>query len=62
MTRKQIDTLLAVHRAQRDWAKRMLDERYYELEERDEETEWLNRYLTHKRIVEQLEAEKPDDE
>jgi hypothetical protein len=62
MTKTQIKALLATHRAQRDRAKRMLHERYNELEDRDEETEWLNLYIRHKKIVEWLEAEKADDE
>lgn len=61
MTKKQINDLLKTHRAQRDYAKRMLDEHYYELEERDEETRWINDYLKHKQAVEWLEAQKPDD-
>ena len=61
MNQKQIDYLLRVHRGQRDRAKRMLDERYQELEKRDEETEWIRVYVKHKGIVEGLEAEKPDD-
>ncbi|MFD2572135.1 hypothetical protein ACFSUS_15940 [Spirosoma soli] len=62
MTRKQIENLLKTHRAQRDFAKAYLDKHYYELEEQDKETEWLNRYVYHKQIVKQLETEKPDDE
>ena len=61
MTRKQIDYLLRIHRGQRDRAKRMLDERYQELENLDEETGWVTTYVKHKKIVEALEREKPDD-
>lgn len=61
MTRKQIETLLTIHRAQRDRAKRLLDEHYYELEERNEETYWLNLYIKHKRAVEWLESQTPED-
>jgi hypothetical protein len=62
VTQKQIERLLTTHRAQRDRAKRMLDQRYYELEERNEETNWVDLYVKHKDIVEWLEAQKPDDE
>ena len=43
-------------------AKRVLDNYYYELEEKNEETRWLNEYIKHKGIIEKLEREKPDDE
>lgn len=62
MTRKQIEALLKTHRSQRDYAKDYLDKHYFELEEQDKETEWINRYVKHKRIVEDLEKEVPDDE
>ena len=61
MTKTQINYLLRIHRGQRDRAKRMLDQRYEELEDRDEETEWIRTYVKHKGIVEKLEREKPDD-
>ena len=40
----------------------MLDQRYYELEERNEETYWVDLYVKHKDIVEWLEAQKHDGE
>lgn len=60
MTREQIDYLTKIHERQRDYAKAYLDEHYYELEEQDKETEWINRYLYHKRIVEDLKKEIPE--
>lgn len=62
MTQKQIERLLTTHRAQRDRAKRMLDQRYSELEERNEETYWIDLYVKHKDIVEWLEAQNHADE
>ncbi len=62
MTRKQIDELLKIHTSQRDFAKSYLDQYYYDLEANNHETEWLNRYIKHKKIVEQLTNEKADDE
>ncbi len=62
MSRKQIDYLIRIHEAQRDFAKTYLDTHYYELEEADNETEWLERYIYHKRVVEQLKRERADDE
>lgn len=62
MTRKQIDYLIRTHKAQRDFAKTYLDKPYYELEEDDNETEWLERYIYHKRVVDQLKQERADDE
>ena len=62
MTRKQIDELRKIHEAQRDFAKAYLDQHYFELEAQDRETEWINRYIRHKQIVERLKQEKPDDE
>jgi|GEM_PF-3561456 len=62
MTRKQIDYLIRIHTGQRDYAKAYLDEHYYELEEQDRETEWINRYLYHKRIVDDLLREMPEGE
>lgn len=61
MTRPQLDELIRIHTAQRDFAKQILDERYFELEKRGEEQRWLNRYIYHKKIVEALEQEQPDD-
>ncbi|CCH02031.1 hypothetical protein FAES_4031 [Fibrella aestuarina BUZ 2] len=62
MTRKQIDQLIKTHSAQRDFAKDQLDKYYYELEAQNQESKWLNRYIKHKRIVEDLKKEIPDDE
>jgi hypothetical protein len=62
MSRRQLDLLIRTHETQRDHAKAYLDKHYYELEAKDQETEWINRYLTHKRIVEELKQEKADDE
>jgi hypothetical protein len=62
MTREQIDRYIDIHESQRDFAKAYLDEHYYELEEQNKEAEWIQRYLYHKRIVEQLQKEKADDE
>ncbi|ARK12871.1 hypothetical protein [Fibrivirga algicola] len=62
MNRRQLDLLIRTHETQRDQAKAYLDKHYYELEAKDQETEWINRYLTHKRIVEELKQEKADDE
>ena len=62
MTRKQIDYLIRIHEAQRDFAKAYLDKHYYELEEDDYETEWLDRYVYHKRVVDELKQERADDE
>ena len=62
MTREQIYYLINIHKGQRDYAKAYLDRHYYDLEEQDKEIEWINRYLYHKRIVEDLEKETPDNE
>jgi hypothetical protein len=62
MTRKQIDNLIRIHETQRDFAKAYLDKYYYELEEDDYETEWLERYIYHKRVVEELKKEQAEDE
>ncbi len=62
MTRKQLDHLIRIHEGQRDFAKAYLDKHYHDLEEQDKETEWLNRYIFHKRVVEQLKQEKAEDE
>lgn len=61
MTRQLLEYLLATHRSQRDFAKEMLDNHYYELEERDEETVWISHFIKHRDIVTQLENEIPDD-
>ena len=61
MTQKQIELLLATHRAQRDRAKRMLDQHYHELEERNQETYWIDLYIRHKEIVDWLETQTRDD-
>ncbi|ARK08897.1 hypothetical protein A6C57_00440 [Fibrella sp. ES10-3-2-2] len=61
MTRKNLDLLLTTHRAQRDRAKAMLDQYYYQLEEQNQEEKWLNLYIQHKQIVELLEQETPED-
>ena len=62
MKRKQITELIKTHEAQRDFARAYLDRHYFELEAQDKETEWINRYLRHKQIVEQLSQLKADDE
>ena len=62
MTRKQISELIKTHEKHRDFAKAYLDQHYDELEAQDKETEWINRYLRHKHIVEQLRQEKADDD
>lgn len=61
MNRRVLEELLETHRSQRDYAKKMLDDHYYELEERNQETKWINRYVKHKLFVEALEQEEPDD-
>lgn len=62
MTRKQLDDLIKLHESHRDFAKAYLDNHYHDLEAQDKETEWLNRYIFHKRVVEQLKREKAEDE
>ncbi len=62
MTRKNLQELINTHRAQMEYCKRLLDQSYYDLEARDEETKWINRYLKHKKIVEWLENQIPDDD
>ena len=61
MTSDQIIELTRTHIAQRDLAKAMLDKYYAEFERRGELEEWTNRYLFHKKTVEALNREIPDD-
>ena len=61
MDRRILEELLKIHRSQRDYALKVLNDHYYELEERNEETEWINRYVKHRNIVRELEQEEPDD-
>jgi hypothetical protein len=62
MTKQELQEMIATHRAQMERAKRILDEYYYELEARGEETRWLNDYIRHRKFVAELELEIPDDE
>ncbi len=61
MTLDQIVAMTRTHIAQRDYAKHILDTHYAELDKRGELEEWLRRYVHHKRIVEALNKEIPDD-
>ena len=61
MTRSQINFLITVHRSQMDYAKAYLDQHYYDLEADGKEEEWLKRYIYHKRAIEELQQQKPDD-
>ncbi|GAB3255972.1 hypothetical protein GCM10027347_17490 [Larkinella harenae] len=61
MNKKTLQDLINTHRAQMEYCKRVLDNHYYDLEERDEETKWINRYLKHKQILEWLESQTPDE-
>ncbi len=56
MDQDQLKKLIATHESQMEWAKHMLDNHYHELEERVEETRWLNDYIKHKKIVEELKS------
>ena len=62
MTQKQIDSLLANSRVQRDRAQRMIHEHFDDLEAKNQASYWVNLFLVHKAQVEWLEKQKPDDE
>lgn len=61
MTREQINYLLKTHESQRDFALQMLRRLMTELEAQGRETEWTNRYLYHKWVVDSLKQEKAED-
>ena len=54
--------MITIHTSLMNRAKRMLDERYYELEDKGEERRWIDNFLKHKKAVEWLQAQEPDDE
>lgn len=60
MTQEQIDNLLQTSRSQRDYAKRMIDEQFDQLDKRNDLTRWFKLYLLHKASVEWLEKQKAD--
>lgn len=57
MTQDQLRIMINTHTSLMRRAKRMLDERYYELEEKGEERRWIEDYLKHKNAVEWLQPQ-----
>ncbi len=54
--------MITIHTSLMNRAKRMLDERYYELEDKGEERRWIDDFLKHEKAVEWLQSQQPDDE
>ncbi|WP_461055747.1 hypothetical protein [Spirosoma arcticum] len=53
--------MITIHTSLTNRAKRMLDERYYELEEKGEERRWIDDFLKHKKAIEWLQTQEPDN-
>ncbi|WP_138992739.1 hypothetical protein [Larkinella sp. C7] len=62
MKRKDLEKMITLHESYYRRAKAMLDERYFELEERGEEMKWIKEYAKQKTIIAWLREQKADDE
>lgn len=62
MLRSELQKMISLHESLLQRATKMLNERYEELEERNEVIEWLEEYLKQQRILDWLNEQQPDEE